>query len=497
MPIPEPSQAAAGPGGEEARQLCAMWLALRQQHLVNEGLRHRLAAMEASQSWRITAPLRRLRSWLARRTPHAASPLPPGARVPPADPFVRVAALPNASELLRLRVGFAPARTREAEWRRQLFVDVTELAQEDLGAGVQRVVNRLLAELLLEAPGGFRVEPVRLSADGEYVYARAFLARLLGLAPEEAGKDRPIAAAAGDVFFGLDLIRDRAELAAPALRTLRNHRVRVIFVVYDLLPKMHPEWFPEGMGSRFERWLNLLFENADCALCISETVGRELRALLAGRVRPDRAPMQFANFPLGADLGDWITPRAWLPAMPAGSARFLLVGTIEPRKGHEQALAAFERLWAAGSDLQLVIAGRPGWRLDAFIARLRTHPEAGRRLHWIEGGDDSELDAAYRASSVLLVPSSGEGFGLPLVEAASRGLPILARDLPVFREVAGAGADYFSGDGVDDLVAAIEHWLELRRSGAHADPAVVVRHSWRESADCIRNMLAGAADATP
>ena len=83
------------------------------------------------------------------------------------------------------------------------------------------------------------------------------------------------------------------------------------------------------------------------------------------------------------------------------------------------------------------------------------------------------------------------------MEAASRGLPILARDLPVFREVAGAGADYFSGDGVDDLVAAIEHWLELRRSGAHADPAVVVRHSWRESADCIRNMLAGAADATP
>jgi len=68
-----------------------------------------------------------------------------------------------------------------------------------------------------------------------------------------------------------------------------------------------------------------------------------------------------------------------------------------------------------------------------LIERLRGHVESGRRLRWIEAGDDADLLAAYRCSSVLLAASCGEGFGLPLVEAAASGLPILARDIAVFR----------------------------------------------------------------
>jgi glycosyltransferase involved in cell wall biosynthesis len=72
----------------------------------------------------------------------------------------------------------------------------------------------------------------------------------------------------------------------------------------------------------------------------------------------------------------------------------------------------------------------------------------------------------YAASDCLLAASEVEGFGLPLIEAAQRGVPILARDIPVFREVAGAHASYFSGNRADELALAVQGWLSLARQGA-------------------------------
>ena len=70
-------------------------------------------------------------------------------------------------------------------------------------------------------------------------------------------------------------------------------------------------------------------------------------------------------------------------------------------------------------------------------ARIRGHSQFGRRLLWLDAGSDSELDYAYRHSSALIFASRCEGFGLPLVEAMQYGLPVLASDIPVFREIGG------------------------------------------------------------
>ena len=166
-----------------------------------------------------------------------------------------------------------------------------------------------------------------------------------------------------------------------------------------------------------------------------------------------------------------------------------MVGTVEMRKGHEQVLEAFELLWKRGEDCELLIAGSPGWLVSSLIDRLRDHPEVGKRLHWMQGGGDASLLAAYRNSSVLLAASLGEGFGLPLVEAAANGLPILARDIPVFREVAGRGADFFRGESGAELAAVIQDWLQRWRAGNIADPLEVTLSSWRESAGVLKSLL--------
>jgi hypothetical protein len=164
-----------------------------------------------------------------------------------------------------------------------------------------------------------------------------------------------------------------------------------------------------------------------------------------------------------------------------GRPTFLMVGTIEPRKGHTQALSAFELLWAEGIDVNLVIIGKAGWHMEETIARLRGHAEAGLHLHWLERADDTTLVSMYHGSSALLAPSEGEGFGLPLIEAAQYGLPILARDILIFREVAGSHASYFSGLSARALADAVRHWLDLDAAGSAPPSSGMPWLSWRAS----------------
>jgi glycosyltransferase involved in cell wall biosynthesis len=132
-----------------------------------------------------------------------------------------------------------------------------------------------------------------------------------------------------------------------------------------------------------------------------------------------------------------------------------MVGTIEPRKGYRQALAAFELLWTQQTDISLVIVGKQGWMVEDLIAELRSHPEMGKRLFWLDIVDDALLGALYSRAALLLLASEGEGFGLPVIEAARHGTPILVRDLAVFREVAGNHAIYFSGTDANALCRAL------------------------------------------
>ena len=90
-----------------------------------------------------------------------------------------------------------------------------------------------------------------------------------------------------------------------------------------------------------------------------------------------------------------------------------MVGTIEPRKKHEQVLAAFEQLWDRRVDTNLVIVGKQGRKVEALVERLRTHPELGKRLFWLEGISDEYLDRIYAASACLIAASEGETSASP------------------------------------------------------------------------------------
>jgi glycosyltransferase involved in cell wall biosynthesis len=112
-----------------------------------------------------------------------------------------------------------------------------------------------------------------------------------------------------------------------------------------------------------------------------------------------------------------------------------------------------------------------------------------KKLFWLAGISDEYLEKIYKASTCLIAASEGEGFGLPLIEAAQHKISIVARDIPVFREVAGEHAYYFAGLAAEDLAGAIQQWLALHASddapGSDAMPWLTWKQSARQLIDVV------------
>lgn len=380
---------------------------------------------------------------------------------------------------------------RSTRW----FVDISNLAVRDAGTGIQRVVRHMLDELIRTPPLGCRIEPVSLGDDGVFRYARSYCARRY-FAGESLPGDEPVEFMPGDLYLGLDLVAHLIPAHIGRFRQLRNLGVEQYFVVYDLLPLLRPDCFEPHLLPLFRAWYEAIAEVSDGVLCISKAVADEFEHWLH-QARPERqTALQIGWFHLGADLDASATAASGISLSPSkelaglsNRVTILMVGTIEPRKGHAQALAAFEQLWRQGVDVNLILVGRPGWLVEKLSAKIANHAERGKRLFWFDQADDALLVEAYRRASALLMPSEGEGYGLPLIEAARHGVPLIVRDLPVFREVAGKHAHYFSGYDAGSLAAAIETWLQLHQQDSVPKAEGVTWLSWTESAQQLVQVL--------
>jgi glycosyltransferase involved in cell wall biosynthesis len=430
-------------------------------------LKQQLAALYSSTSWRIGAPLRLAKHLLAH--------------------------FPTPKEWLSL----ARSLNRNIptpRHQRHLLVDVSELMQREHRSGIQRVTRSILKELLRNPPEGYRVVPVYATADRPgYRYARDFTLRFLDC-PVGVLRDEPVELQQGDVFLGLDFhyaIPTQVDFFADMQRT----GIKIYFVFYDLLPILLPQAFPFGFATLHASWVSVLNKHADGVVCISRTVADEFVGWLNANGAPRRRPLQIGWFHLGSDVEN-SAPTYGLPEQAeetlvsfAARPSFLVVGTIEPRKGHAQTLEAFEWLWRSGHEVNLIIVGKQGWMVETFAQRLRNHPELGKRLFWLEAISDEYLEKSYAACACLIAASQGEGFGLPLIEAARHKLPILARDIPAFREVAGEHASYFSGKEPGDLANALKNWLALRAENRHPKSDNMPWLTWAQSVEQLKGVL--------
>jgi glycosyltransferase involved in cell wall biosynthesis len=373
----------------------------------------------------------------------------------------------------------------------RIYVDVTALVRTDLKTGIQRVVRSLLLHLLASPPAGFVVDPIYI--DDALIYRKAFVfAGTLASSGAVDLSDEVVEPRFGDVYLGLDLHADTSVRLQGTYRAWRNTGVRIVNVVYDLLPLEMPHRFPDFVHDVFRAWAKGVAQTSDAVLAISQTVARSFagfaRELAAAGEAGEDPPARMGWFHLGSDL-EASAPTRGLPdgfetrvEELAARPLFLMVSTVEPRKGHALALEAFDLLWTRGVDASLVIVGKQGWLVEDVARAIRGHREFGRRLHWFEGLSDEGLDKLYGCARALVAASEGEGFGLPLIEAARHGSQVIARDIPVFREIGADGVSYFDGSSAAGLADFIESWLKMPQQDL-PDPSRVRTQTWADAAE--------------
>lgn len=375
----------------------------------------------------------------------------------------------------------------------KLFLDVSSVITLDHLSGIQRVVLAICNELIKNQ----QITDVELiyttTDDHEFYRATALIDKILGR-PTKIANQEWIEFCQGDILLFLDLHPGVAITHQEKTQMLRNKGVSVYHIVYDLLPALNPEFFWQDLCVEFNEWLSAI-SRSDGAICISRSVADELKGWLITNPPNRICPYKIGWFHLGADVENAVPTRGLPNDMPQVLAQlkarpsFLMVGTVEPRKGHAQTIAAFERLWADGLDVNLVIIGRQGWMVEMLLETLRHHPEHGKRLFWLEGISDEYLEKIYSASTCLIVSSEGEGFCLPLIEASKHKLPIIARDIPVLHEVAGDYAFYFMGKEPIELAIAIKDWFSLYKSGKHPKSDSMPWLTWKQSAQQLIDII--------
>lgn len=354
--------------------------------------------------------------------------------------------------------------------KRQLLVDISVIYRTDARTGIQRVVRSLLLQLVENPPSGYDVRPIYATVKHKYCYANSNI-----FDPSwkvESSNLNYVSAQAGDLFLALDLAAHLIPRHHVQILNWKLSGVKIHVVVYDLLPLQYPEWFNEKTTQNFKRWIRWVATYADGAICISNSVKNELSTWLNLQHGSLLSNLHTSTIVLGADIAA-SAPSSGLPSTAHSLIErmskipsVLMVGTIEPRKGYEHALRAFEQLWSQQAEGPLlVIVGRPGWKTDTLQHKLRTHPQSGKNLFWLEDASDEFLSCLYVACKGILAASLAEGFGLPLIEALTHNKQVLARDLPVFRELASPGITFFSCTSECSLSIIISNWLENMHYG--------------------------------
>ena len=212
--------------------------------------------------------------------------------------------------------------------------------------------------------------------------------------------------------------------------------VRAVYLVHDLIPITHPIFCRSGEDIRHRQRMLTVLETAQGVIGNSQATLDELAefARTEGRTVPPS---------LAAWLGtDPLPPGS--ARRPSHAATFVILGTIEARKNHQLLLNIWSRLIdRLGSDTpQLLIIGGRGWEAEPIFDLLDQSKKLRGHVAELNNCSDEELAAHLASARALLFPSLTEGYGLPLVEALASGVPVIASDLPVFREIGGDVPDY-------------------------------------------------------
>jgi glycosyltransferase involved in cell wall biosynthesis len=375
------------------------------------------------------------------------------------------------------------------------YIDLSEFLGNPIMTGIQRIAGEICRYL----PPDTAI-PVRLDTRG-YVALPPALVTAIGKRFRDAGHSgleeiRRLGAVKNgsavrisqrdtllvpEVFTDPQRLKFFKEMPEPEFQRCR-------FIVYDLLPMTHPEYFEAGSVVHLYGYYQML-RRASCCAFISE----DTRNAYYGQLKRtgDRAGVVL---PLGCDA---------LGPKPNQIARnrpltFSVLGTIEPRKNHKLILEAFEPLLSKIAGLRLSFIGKMGWVEPEFAQKvhaLDADENSGFELH--AGSDDGSIRGYIEQSRATIYVSAAEGYGLPPVESLWIGTPVIASPtIPSLKNLGGLGVRFVEPLSADNLRQAVLAFLDNAYANQKTEETQHLNlPSWQSFAEevfrwCVRGAIA-------
>lgn len=223
-------------------------------------------------------------------------------------------------------------------------------------------------------------------------------------------------------------------LAVPFLLRWLNKRpdIHPLFMLHDVIPLEMPEYVSPGAVKAHAAMVDQTARYAAGLIVTTRTAQQAIEGELKRR-GAKALPTLTLPLPVPAIFREPPDPDPTLAAIPY----FVVCGAIELRKNHLLLLEVWKRLHRrlGPATPHLVIAGAKGWQGDLILDRLRRSGDVSTYIHVLHGLSTPALKRVISGARALLMPSFIEGFGLPVVEAAALGTPVIASDIPAHREV--------------------------------------------------------------
>lgn len=283
------------------------------------------------------------------------------------------------------------------------------------------------------------------------------------------------------------LVRSRGDfIIFPSYLTrISFYKTPYTTIVHDVTYLEHPEYVNTRNLNDLVRFMPQTLEHAAFITTISQTTKKALQHFypqLQQEIVVEHIPPTLLTKSTSS------TEKRVLSRLNINKKFILFLGTIEPRKNIINLLQAYETLSSIQDEYALVIAGGSGWKNDQIYTLLSQLQDKGLDIITTGYITDEEKSVLYKKTSLLVLPSYYEGYGMQLLEAADFGIPIVASNIDVFREIIGGGASFFNPNDVTDISQTIEGLLldTRRQKKIIANQKEIVKKlSWNSLASSV------------
>lgn len=258
--------------------------------------------------------------------------------------------------------------------------------------------------------------------------------------------------APGDTVVVLGASWGTAGLNDALYRLRKACDIRLVSMVYDLIPVYFPHYFGAGFASHYANYLLDLMHSTDRIIAISESTATDLRRYAKDLLAPQKPidVIRLGDDPVGLEPSE-------KPDNFDFNAGFILsVGTIEVRKNHLSLYRAWSLAADRGIELPpLVIVGRPGWLSSEFCHSIEEDPRVRGRIVIFSGLDDGALEWLYKNCLFTIYPSWYEGWGLPIAESLNHGKVCVASDTSSMVEIGGELVRHISPHDIEGILSEV------------------------------------------